>query len=792
MTVLNRKLMRDIRGSAGTLATIMAIIAVGTGSFIGFGSAHRILTASQSAYYREYRFADFWVDVKKMPLTEVDRIARLDGVASLEPRISFDVILDVPGVVRPLVGRLLSAPERGFERTINGICLVRGSGFSSDRDEEVILSEEFAQAHGLNPGDRVQVILNRKRQEFVIVGTAISPEYVYMVQGVGDLMPDPEHFSVLYLKEDYARDVLDFQDACNQVVGRMVPGALDDVEILLDKIDRMLEPYGVFATTPRRRQASNRFLSDEIEGLGKTAAIMPTIFLLVAALVLNIVMTRFAERQRTIVGTLKAMGYTNRAILLHFLGFGIVVGIGGGIAGDALGVLVTEGMVVLYKGFFQFPRYVQDFYPDLMLLGVLISIAFAVGGVVKGALTALRLEPAEAMRQKPPALGGAILLERITFLWRRFGFRTHIALRSLFRNPIRSTTGVVCSALATSIVLVSLMMWDSMKFLVVHQFERVLHSDVDIGMRDARSMTALYEARSLPGVDYTEPALGVTVDLRHGRRSRRMSIMGLPDGHRLLTPIATDGSRIEIPPEGLVMTNSLSDILGMRIGDSVDVTPVRGRRRTRQAWLAATVDSYFGVACYADQRYLSGLVGEAAAVNSVQCLVNPAHRQDLFRAIKDIPNAQWLSVRADAKANIESTFVESMLSMVGIMVVFAGVVSFGSMLNQSLVEMSDRIREISTFRVLGYHPGQVASIFLRQNMIIFLVGLVGSLPLAYGMMSAIATAYDAELFRMPVIIHTDTVLYTGVIALVFVLIVQVFVYRHIRGLDWLEGVQIKE
>ncbi len=792
MGVLHRKLGRDLRSSVGVLLTIVAIIAVGTGSYIGFRSAQRILTASQAAYYREFRFADFWVDVKKAPLSAVEQVAALPGVAVVEARVAFDVIVDLPGVVKPLAGRLLSAPERGFDQTLNGICLIRGSGFSADRSEEVILSEAFAKAHGLRPGDRIELILNRKRESFVIVGTAISPEYVYMVRGEGDYVPDPQRFGILYVKDDYARDVLDFQDACNQIVGRVVPGAEDHVESLVEQIDRMLAPYGVLAATPRERQASHRFLSDEIEGLGISAVFMPAIFLLVAALVLNILMSRFAERQRAIIGTLKALGHSDRAVLVHFLAFGVVVGLAGGVAGDLLGTWTALGLVEMYKGFFQFPRFVLTTYPDLLLIGMGISVAFAVAGSAKGALSVLRLQPAEAMRAKPPERGGAIFLERFSFIWRRLSFRSHIALRSLARNRVRTVTAIVSSSLATSIVLTSLAMYDSMAFLVDFQFDWVAHSDVDIGMRDEKSIAALYEGRDLPGVDDAEPVLGLRCDLRHGRHARRLTVSGFAPGHRLTTPVGMDLKPIRIPPDGLVMSNKLAEILHVKVGDRLALTPVRGRRETVSARLASMVEGYLGLECYADYRYLGRIVGEAEAMNSLQLAVNPAVAGDLYRTIKTLPNAQGISVRADARRNIESTFVKTMLVTFALLIVFAGVIAFGSMLNHSLVEISDRLRDISTFRVLGYGPRQVAGIFFRQNLITFFVGLVLAFPIAYGMVVGMASAYDSELFRMPVLFRPAAVVETAAISLVYVLIAQAFVYRQIRKLDWLEGVKVKE
>lgn len=792
MRVLTRKTLRDLRGSVGVLASVVVIIAVGTGSFIALRSSQYILEASQRAYYNRYAFADLWVEVKKAPLSALTSIRDIPGIARIESRVVLDVILDVPGVDQPLTGRLISMPTESFDETINGIHLVRGSGFSGNRDEEVILADSFAQAHGLQPGDHIDLILNRKQQSFVIVGTAISPEFVYAVRGQGDITPDPEHFGVLYIQEHYARELLDFQDAFNQLIGHVVPGHHKDIEFILERIDRMLDPYGVLATTPRERQASHRFLSDEIHGLRVAAWIMPTIFLCVAALVLNVLMSRLAERQRTVIGTLKALGYSDRQVLMHFISFGVAVGTLGGIGGMFVGVTLAAGFIQMYRMFFQFPEFLTRLYPSLLGTGLLISVLFSIAGTAKGVWRVLKLHPAEAMRPRPPETGTAMFLERFPAIWRRLGFRTHIALRSLARNRGRTATGVVSAALAIAIILTSLVMRDSVWFLVDFQFERVSHSDVTIAMRDERSIEALWEARDLPGVDYAEPVLGLTCDLRNGRYARRMAITGLSPEHRLLTPMLEDLTPIPIPPEGLVMTRKLAEILNVRVGDRLLVTPVRGRRETGEVWVASIVDGFMGLECYAALDYLSRLVGEDRAVNSIQMSVDPSRMSELYQRLKELPNAQAVSVRATAKANIEKTLIRSMSFSMSIMIGFAGVIAFGSMLNASLIEIADRTRDIASFRVLGYRPGQIAGIFFRQALIVLVLGLVLAMPIAWAIVNYWVQAYQTELFRIPVLVRPGTVLLSGALALGFVLISQAVAYREIRRLDWLEGIKIKE
>ncbi len=789
---MDHKLWRDVRGSVGILLSVVAIIAVGVGSFTGLLSTQRILHNAQSDYYRQYRFADFWVDMKKMPLSAVPRVEHIPGVAAAESRVVYDVVLDMHDIPEPVTGRLIGVPARGFNRVINGVHLVRGSGFSDTRDEEVIIGDPFARAHHLQPGDRIEMILNRRKESFVIVGTAISPEYIYLVPSFASFAPDPEHFGILYVKERYARQILGFKDAANQIVGQLVPGYEKDVDVLLKQMDRLLAPYGVLSSVSRRLQPSNRFISDEIRSLGVTAMVMPTIFLFVAVLVLNVLMSRFAQSQRTVIGTLKALGYSNWRIVEHYLSFGLIIGAAGGFVGIGLGLSIARGLMQLYKGFFQFPRFTYHFYPDLLLAGLLISLFFAVAGTAKGVWSVLKLHPAEAMRPKPPERGGAIWLERFGRAWRLLGFRTHIALRSLFRNYGRTLTAVICATLSVAIIFAALTMRHSMWYLVEYQFEQIGHSDADLALRDARNMEALYEARGLPGVQYAEPVFALAADMQFGRVSRRLSVTGLIPGHRLTTPLDDQMRPIRIPASGLVLSTKLADLLGAHVGDELELTPVLGSRLPRTVRIDSVVKEYMGVGAYADIDYLARLVDEPPTVNSIQLLVEPTRINEFYRAVRDLPDISGVNVRSETKANIVNTLLKTMIFSISLIVLFAGIIAFGSILNASLIEITDRTRDIATFRVLGYRPMQVASIFFRENAFIFGTGLVLGFPFGYLMVRVIARVYNTELFRMPVIISRNVMLLAGCLACGFVLIAQWFVYRQIRRMDWLEGIKIKE
>ena len=340
MKTLDRKLLRQLRSSWGLILAITSIIAVGVTCFGSMASCYWNLNEAMSRYYAQCRMADFSIELKKVPLAELGQIADLPGVVEIRPRIQFNATVDLDGVTKPLNGQVLSLPERR-ESVINDIVLKRGSYFTDRRENEVIVNEAFALRHNLGPGQWIHLVLNNRRQELFIVGTAISSEFVYLL-GPGAIVPDPEHFGIFYLKQKYAEDVFDFDGAANQVLGLLSPEKRDQPDLVLRRAEQLLAPYGVFTATPRSDQPSHQFLSLEIKGLRNFAVVMPSIFLGVAAVVLNVLLSRLAEQQRTVIGTLKALGYTDAQVFGHFLKFGVVIGLMGGAAGIAGGYVTAE------------------------------------------------------------------------------------------------------------------------------------------------------------------------------------------------------------------------------------------------------------------------------------------------------------------------------------------------------------------------------------------------------------------------------------------------------------------
>ena len=346
---LDRKLLRDLRQSRGQAIAIALVIGAGIALYVLMLSTFESLDATQQAYYDRYRFADVFASCKRAPLSLRDELARIPGVSTIRTRVVVDVTLDLPGVVEPAVGRLISMPEVR-RPVLCDIAIQRGRYFEPGHDDEVLISEGFALANDLGPGDAIAAVINGRRRELVVVGVALSPEYVYTMRP-GEMLPDDRRFGVLWMQRRALAAAFQMEGGFNDVVLTLQPTANE--RAVIDRIDRRLEDFGGLGAYPRSLQLSHFYLESELAGLRAFGAIIPIVFLSVAAFLLNVVLARQVAVQREQIAALKAMGYGNAAVGWHYAKSAMVIASAGCVIGLGVGAWLGSGMTRMYTDFFR-------------------------------------------------------------------------------------------------------------------------------------------------------------------------------------------------------------------------------------------------------------------------------------------------------------------------------------------------------------------------------------------------------------------------------------------------------
>jgi len=786
---LDKKLMRELFRMKGQAVAIALIMACGVSSFVTILIAYRGLKGTRDAYYREYRMADIFAPVKKAPRAIARRLERIEGVRRVRPRIIFDVSIDIKTIPEPCFGRVVSLPDRR-EKVINDVHLVTGRWFTDDGNREVIVGDRFAVEHGLTPGDRIEVIMNNKKEALTIVGTAISPEFVYMIRGAGDILPDPVHFTVLWMSTSFTESVFDFEDSANEFVATLDPKARE--RDVIDAFDRELTRYGGFIAYGRKDQLSNRFLSDEIEGLKGSATVTPAIFLGVAAFVLHMLLGRLVRTQRTQIAVFRAFGYTTTAITMHYLKLAMLMGLVGAVLGSLVGLWFARHMLEMYTQFYDFPILRFSVDPLVVATGVLVSLFFAGLGAISAARQAARLEPAEGLRPEAPGVYRRTVAERWRWLWARFGFVWRMVFRNIARTKRRAALTIAGVALSTSIIFLSLFSGDSMDELLDYEARYVDRHDLKVTFNSERGLPALYEIRALPGVRSAEPELVVGVRLVNGHRRKRVGIFGLDPEGVLRGLMDRERGEVEKPVDGLLLTRKLAELLHLKRGDEVEVQVLAGRQQVFTTTVEGTVDEYLGASAYASIGTLSRWLGEEVALNSVRLLTDPDRREELARRLKNLPAVEGVSNKEQASQVFRDTLAASTAIMVTVMMIFAGVIAFGVIYNSTRIALAERERTFASLRVLGFTRKEVGAVLTNENYLLTLVGLVPGIGLGIGFCYWLSTAYSTDLFRFPLVIREESIFISIVAVLFFTLIANLAIRRRIRRLDLVEALKSRE
>lgn len=787
MRALTKKLWRDLRHLRGQAVAIALVIAAGVAIYVVMESTLVSLDLTQRTYYERYRFADVFASAKRAPLSLAAEIAAIPGVAQIETRVVSDVLLDVPGLVEPAVGRLVGipAPRRPM---LNDVFLRQGRYIEAGRPDEVLLSETFAKLHGLVPGSVLPAILHGRRRELRVVGLALSPEYVYNVRP-GELMPDETRFGIVWMERRALAAAYEMEGGFNDVVLRLARGA--SAPEVIARLDRLLEPWGGRGAIPRSLQTSHWYLENELGQLRSSGRVLPVVFLGVAAFLLNVVLTRIVALERGQIAALKALGYTNREVAAHYLGLSLLIATLGGAIGVAFGAWLGRGMTRLYTEFYHFPILEYRLAVKVAVQGTIIGLVAAGLGALGAVRGAARLPPAEALRPEPPARYRESLLERAG-VKRLLSQPARMIVRNITRRPVRASLSILGIALGAAMLVVGTFSLDAMRRIVDVQFFLAQRYDAMVTFLEPTSPRALHEVERLPGVREVEAFRSVPVKLRFRHRSRQAAVLGLSAAPRLNRVLDSKTRPVTLPPQGLVLSRTVADVLGADRGDVVVLEVLEGARPVLQVPVADVVDEYIGTNVYAEIGALRRLMREGETLSGAFLAVDRAAEPALYRRVKRSPRVAGVLLKRATVESFEKTIARNFTIITTVNMLFAAVIAFGVVYNTARISLSERSRELATLRVIGFRRAEISYILLGELAALVALAIPVGLLLGYVMSAAILELFQTELYRIPFVIAPRTFARAGFVTLVSAAISAAAVRRRLDRLDLVAVLKTRE
>ncbi len=790
--MLTLKAWRDTLAHKGQFIALIVLVSLGIMSFVTFQNGYYDLRASVDEAYGRLRFADFTVRVERMPLNAARRIETLDGVAAARVRTIQDVGLEFSGGERQATARLITIPDEPGT-TVNGVYVEAGRFPVPGARDEVLLHPKFSQETGIGVNDSLTLRIGGERRTLRVVGIASDPEYLYPLRTAGDI-PSPGEFAVVFVTEEVAESLLGTSGYGNDMAVRAAPGT--DVDDLIETVERELRPYGVIDSVPRAEQPGYDGLKSELDQNRVMARSLPVLVLLISSMSLFIALSRLVTAQRGEIGLAKALGYSDRQILLHYLSFALVIAAGGIILGVALGLLGARGVALSYTSILGIPFLESGIYPGVLLTAAGIAVVSCIAAALVPALNSARLAPAIAMHADPnkSLAGGRIpLIERLLrpILPRSFTFR--IPLRNLFRARRRTLYTVLGIAFAMVLSVVTISMFDSIDYLLDETFSRVERWDVaayfDQPVGDAR----IAEIRRLNGVERIQPALVLPVTVTFGDTEENVSLTAMrpeADFHGF-SPAAGAPPADALRAGDLILAASTARKLGVGTGTQVEVDspltddPVRMR-------VGALSDETLGQPGFVSLDAAADLVGgQINRFNALYLTADPKRGDRIQDEIYDMPDVASVQVKAGLVTRLKSLL--ELFNVFGtVLLVFGGALAFVVVFTTFTANVAERTREIATMRTIGEDNGRLTLMITLENLLIALAALPLGLWLGIRATDAIFSSFETESYTLSAYIYPASVVRICLLMVAVLLLSEIPPVRRIFGLDLAEATKVME
>lgn len=784
--MLQVKLLRNLWQLKGQAAAIATVVAGGVAMFVMSFTVLQALRATQAAFYAQYHFAHVFADVRRAPVSLLDRIGDIQGIQRVEGRIVAPVNVRLDGFNEPITGRAVSLPDGGTGE-LNQIYLSAGHLPQAFSNDQVVISEAFAEAHKLQPGDRINAVIRGRMQALTIVGLALSPEYIYQIQP-GAMVPDYQRYCILWLNRSALEAAFDMEGAFNTLSARVVQGV--PVADIIERLDLQLQNWGGLGAYDREQQMSHLFLKQELDQLQVMATVMPAIFLGVAAFLLNIVAARLIRTQREQIAILKAFGYSNVTIGLHYLTLILIIALLGVVLGVVAGRELAVALGGLYQEFYRFPWLLLELRVPTLASAAGITMAAAVLGALKAVYSAVSIAPAEAMRPEPPAIFGHTLLEKAGF--HKMNAPARMVLRNLERQPVKTVLSITGIAMSVAILIVSGFQKDAINYMIRVQFNLAEKQSATVQFFETESARAQFELASIAGIDYVEPLRNAPVVLRNGQREYRTAIRALLADSRLNRILDKELRQIPLIDGGLFISAYLAKRLRVQVGDVIDVEFLDGTRRTVSLPIAATIEDYVGLNAYMTNKSLSLYRPERHAMEGALLTISAGHESQVKDALLKIPQIAGVSFRSDIMASFRRNMDETLLAFTFFSILLAGSIAFAVVYNNARIAFAERERELASLRVLGFSQTEVARILIGEILLLTLAAVPLGFILGYGFAALISLGLQTDIYRVPLVLSPATFATAALVVVVATVLSTFIVIKKLRRLDMLSALKSAE
>ena len=640
--------------------------------------------------------------------------------------------------------------------------------------------EQFAQGRSLAVGDVLHLQIAGRDQPFTVAGIVSSAEFVYLMKDAQTLLPDPRTFGVVYADLDYLQQISGQTGAVNDIL--LTLSAPEEADAFIDRLkeESKLPLLGV---NSRAEQLSHSMVRQEIDSLQKVSGTLPFIFLLFAMLMLITVLGRTIKSDRTAIGVLKAMGYSEREIMRHYVLYALAAGLLGGVLGNIIGLSLAGVMTKFYLLYFHMPAYTIRLYPGKVVLA-LLGTAFLSGlAGIYGSRTVLRVTPADAMRPEPPRQGRHIWLDHhLPALWRRLSFSGKMILRSLSREKKKAALIICGMAMTCGMLMVSFWFNDVFQTMAHRHFDETMTMDYTLTLTGFQDEKAVREITSLESVDSAEGFLTLPCDLTAGPLTKTLSLIGVPPDTRFYQLKDQSGRTLDLAEDGIIISSNVAKALNVQPGDTLLVKNLLIDGREALLPITAVNEQLLGLGAYMSLEGLGRHLADKNLINGIYI----RSAADLGQQFEEMTAVSAVSSKAELQKMYES-FTSMVLVSVIFLVVFSGLLGGAVIYSTTIMSIRERTGEFSSLRVLGYSRQEIFRLLAGENLLLAALGLLLGVPLGWGLVKLMGLSFTTDLYTLTEPVSLTSLLLALGSTLLFVLLAQLITYRRIQRMDFIQA-----
>lgn len=779
MKKLNLRLYRTIKSTIGQYVAVSLVVIVGIMSYIGLSTAMINLDKTVSSYYDLTNYAHIYVELNKIPENSLKFLYGIDGISDIKGRIKKDVTLD-GGSDENATIRLISVPE-GNENTINKIYIKDGSYITKSKGALII--ERFSNARNIEIGDEVNLQLSGKNYSLLIEGIGSSSEFIYAVENEQTLLPDDKKFGVLFVGEEFLQRALGYNNSYNELLIRV--NDKNKIDSIIDDLEKKLDKYGATKIISYEDQLSNRMVHEEITQGKKTSSTVPFIFLVVAAIIIVVMIGKIVRNDRMAIGILKAMGYSNVDLLLHYTLYSLGIGIIGGGIGIFFGIKVSDFFAQLYVDTtFDIPMLTGNFYYEYIVGGIILTVLFCIGAGTFGARKVINIHPADSMRPDPPKTGKKVFLEKFSLFWKKVSFSWKIVLKNILRSKRRFLFLVMGISLTFSITVIPLFQKVAMDEISINHYSDFQKMDYNVNFEYPTDKGAIVAIKELVDLSEIEGKIEFPFEVENKWKSKILNIIGISRDTNFYQFKNLSGEKINLPKEGMVISEGMAKTLDIKKGDVVKVNTFIPSRDDKYVEVVDIVKQNLGANGYMNIDYMQKEFMEKKIFTGAYIKTT----DDVEKRLENMKNV--LSIQSTGEMmNGFKKYMNLFYMSVFFIILFSFILGFAIIYNSTIISINERRLEFSSLRVMGFTKNEIFKTVLYENIIMTIFGIIIGIPIAALMVKGIGSSLSNELYNLNVEMPKSVYIYSGILTILFVVISQLATYNKIHKLNFIDALK---